>query len=142
MRIGITYEFKLKPTKQQVVQIERDLETCRQVWNYALRERKDWITSRKCPVNSCSLVREYIISAQEPYPRYNIQSKRLTQAKKFNPQLAATNAQALQPVLKRLELAFERRYKLGAGFPRFKKQGRMRSYLFPQLGKQVLGIDM
>ncbi|USR93131.1 helix-turn-helix domain-containing protein [Phormidium yuhuli AB48] len=31
------------------------LETCRRVYNYAVRERKDWHNSRKCRVNTCSL---------------------------------------------------------------------------------------
>ncbi|MGF1479033.1 MAG: helix-turn-helix domain-containing protein [Cyanophyceae cyanobacterium] len=47
-------------------QIEHDLEVCRQVWNYALRERKDWIASRQCPVSTCSLRSEYIRPADAP----------------------------------------------------------------------------
>lgn len=137
--ITLTYEYKLKPTKQQSEQIDHDLEVCRKVWNYALKERKDWIASRKCPVNACSLRSEYIIPADEPYPGFNIQCQRLTEAKKVNPELASVNAQALQQVLRRLDQAFERRRDLGAGFPRFKKVDRMRSYVFPQLGKAPLG---
>jgi len=40
----------------------------------------------------------------------------------------------LQQVLRRLEKAFIGMWESGRGFPRFKKQGRMRSLLFPQLG--------
>lgn len=137
--ITLMYEYKLKPTRQQAEQIDHDLEVCRKVWNYALRERKDWIASRKCPVNACSVRGEYIIPADEPYPSFKIQCQRLTLAKKTNADLASVNAQALQQVLKRLDQAFERRQKLGAGFPRFKKTGQMRSYCFPQLGKAALG---
>jgi len=137
--ITLTYEYKLKPTKQQAEQIDHDLEVCRKVWNYALKERKDWTASRKCPVNACSLRSEYIIPTDEPYPGFQIQCQRLTEAKKVNPELASVNAQVLQQVLRRLEQAFERRRDLGAGFPRFKKVGRMRSYVFPQLGKAPLG---
>ncbi len=137
--ITLTYEYKLKPTKQQAKQIDHDLEVCRKVWNFALRERKDWIASRKCPVNACFLRSEYIIPADEPYPSFKLQCQRLTEAKKVNPELASVNAQALQQVLRRLDQAFERRRNLGAGFPRFKKSGRMRSYVFPQLGKNPLG---
>jgi putative transposase len=39
----------------------------------------------------------------------------------------------LQQVLRRLEKAFIGMWESGRGFPRFKKQGRMRSLLFPQL---------
>ena len=45
--ITLTYEFKLQPTKQQAEEIQHILDVCRSVWNYALRERKDWSTSRK-----------------------------------------------------------------------------------------------
>ncbi len=50
---NITWEFKLEPTPEQVVEIEHTLEVCRKVWNYGLRERKDWLESRKCPVHAC-----------------------------------------------------------------------------------------
>ncbi|MDC0835872.1 transposase [Geitlerinema sp. CS-897] len=136
--ITLTYEYKLKLTKQQAEQIDHDLEVCRKVWNYALRERKDWMASRKCSIDACSLRSEYIMPADEPYPSFKVQCQRLTQAKKANLDLASVNAQALQQVLRRLDQAFERRQKLGAGFPRFKKAGRMRSYVFPQLGKVPL----
>jgi putative transposase len=136
--ITLTYEYKLKPTKQQAEQIDHDLETCRRVWNYALRERKDWIASRKCPVNACSLRSEYIIPANEPYPSFKVQCQKLTEAKQLNADLASVNAQALQQVLRRLDQAFDRRKKLGTGFPRFKKSGQMRSFSFPQLGKTPL----
>jgi putative transposase len=136
--ITLTYEYKLKPTKQQAEQIDHDLEVCRRVWNYALRERKDWIASRKCPVNACSLRSEYIIPADAPYPSFKVQCQRLTEAKRLNADLASVNAQALQQVLRRLDQAFDRRKKLGAGFPRFKKSGQMRSFSFPQLGKTPL----
>ncbi|WP_017325467.1 RNA-guided endonuclease TnpB family protein [Synechococcus sp. PCC 7336] len=136
--ITLTYEYKLKPTKQQAEQIDHDLEVCRRVWNYALRERKDWVASRKCPVNVCSLCGEYIIPADAPYPGFKVQCQRLTEAKRLNADLASVNAQALQQVLRRLDQAFDRRKKLGAGFPRFKKSGRMRSFSFPQLGKAPL----
>lgn len=136
--ITLTYEYKLRLTKRQVEQVEHDLEVCRRVWNYALRARKDWIASRKSPVNACSLSGEYILPADAPYPCFKLQCQRLTEAKKANLELASVNAQALQQVLRRLDQAFERRQKLGAGFPRFKRVGRMRSYVFPQLGKSPL----
>ena len=51
--LTLTYEFKILPTSEQTVVIEQYLEICRKVWNYALRERKDWINSRNCAVNAC-----------------------------------------------------------------------------------------
>ncbi len=137
--LTLTYEYKLKPTLQQVEVIENSLNICRKVWNYALRERKDSIASRKCLVNACSLRGEYIMAADSPYPNFAHQCKALTQAKKTNPQLKSVNAQALQQVLKTLEKAFKDTKERGLGFPRFKKPGQMRSFLFPQLSKNPLG---
>ncbi|WP_443029222.1 helix-turn-helix domain-containing protein [Spirulina sp. CS-785/01] len=62
--------------------IENIIDVCRTVWNYALRERKDWSASRKSDVNSCSIIAEYIIPRDEPYPDYYRQAKQLTQARK------------------------------------------------------------
>lgn len=75
--LTLTYEFKLIPDNQQIEMIEHTLSVCRSVWNYALRERKDWLASRKSPVNACSLVQEYIISPDTPYPNYHNQAKAL-----------------------------------------------------------------
>lgn len=104
--LTLTYEYKLKPTTEQAQEIERILGICRQVWNYALRSRKDWHNSRKCRVDACSLSSEYIISADTPYPNYAKQCKFLTEAKERLPKLKTVNAQVLQQVLRRLETAF------------------------------------
>ncbi|MEO0519127.1 MAG: helix-turn-helix domain-containing protein [Cyanobacteria bacterium P01_A01_bin.116] len=82
--LTLTYEYKLKPTKQQIEEIQHILNVCRCVWNYALRQRKDWSASRKCAINACSIRGEYILPAEEPYPNYFKQAKALTQAKKNN----------------------------------------------------------
>ncbi len=79
--LTLTYEFQLVPSQKQIVIIEEMLAVCRKVWNYALRERKDWIKSRKCAINSCSLQQEYIISADTPYPNYNVQAANLVKSK-------------------------------------------------------------
>lgn len=78
----LTYEFKLKPTRAQIGIFEDWLEQCRRVYNYALCERKDWIKSRSCRINACSLHSEYIIPADTPRPTYFNQSERLTQVKR------------------------------------------------------------
>ncbi len=90
--LNLSYEYKLKPTKEQISQIERILVICRKVWNYALRERKDWINSRKCSINACSIVNEYIIRADAPYPNYYVQAALLTKAKELFPELKTVNA--------------------------------------------------
>lgn len=140
--ITLTYEFKLKPTKQQAEEIQHILDVCRSVWNYALRERKDWSASRKCPVNACSLRQEYIIAADTPYPNFAAQCKALTQAKKGSPWLQSVNAQVLQQTLKTLDRAHADMKKKGMGYPRFKRPNRMRSFVFPQLGNNPLAAGV
>ena len=105
--LTVSYEYKLVPTSEQVATIEQTLNVCRKVWNFALRERKDWSSSRKCEINACLLKCEYIIPADAPYPNYHKQAKSLTQAKKANLELKEINAQVLQQVLRTLDRAFE-----------------------------------
>jgi putative transposase len=89
-------------------------------------------------VNACSIKSEYIIPADAPAPSYSSQCESLTQAKKNIPALKQVHSQVLQQTLKRLQLAFEGMWKNGRGFPRFKKAGRMRSFVFPALGKEPI----
>ncbi|WP_287526992.1 transposase [Okeania sp. SIO2C2] len=135
--ITLTYQYKLRPSKQQQVEINQILDVCRSVYNYALRERKDWLRSRKSPINSCSIIFEYIIPADTSYPNYNHQAKNLTIAKKTHPKLKSVNAQVLQQTLKQLDRAFSDMKSQGKGFPRFKK--KLRSFVFPAMLKNCLG---
>ncbi len=137
--ITFTYQYKIKPTKQQIRQIEQYLDICRSLYNYAHAERKAWLESRKSLIDRCSIQSEYIIPADTPFPGYNIQAKALTEAKKKLPHLKLVNAQCLQQVLKRLDKAWTDFFKVpGRGFPRFRNKNRFRSFVFPQLGKNCL----
>ncbi|MGB6295691.1 MAG: hypothetical protein WBF90_05825 [Rivularia sp. (in: cyanobacteria)] len=49
-----------------------------------------------------------------------------------------TDYYSSQQTLRRLEKAFVSMWERNHGFPRFKKAGRMRSFSFPQLGKNPL----
>ncbi len=135
---SLTYEFKLKPTVNQAFLFKDWLEHCRRVYNYALAERKAWYKSRSCQINVCSLHSEYIIPADFPRPTYASQCKSLTTAKETLSTLREVQSQVLQQTLKRLEQAFVSMWERNFGFPRFKKPGRMKSFVFPQLGKKPL----
>ncbi|MFQ4143445.1 transposase [Chlorogloeopsis sp. ULAP02] len=139
---NLTYEFKLKPTHAQAQTFEDWLEINRRVYNYALAERKDWYLSRSCQMNACSLKYEYIIPADTPRPTYASQCKALTAAKKEFPELKKVQSQVLQQTLKRLEVAFVAMWERNHGFPRFKKPGRMRSFVFPQMQGERLRAGM
>ncbi len=127
-----TYTYRIHPDIDQEAKMLDWLEQCRRVYNFALRQRKDWINSRKCRVDACSLRQEYIMSADEPYPDYYKQQNALTEAKKNIPEFKAVHSQVLQDALKRLDRAFKMRQERQFGFPRFKKVGRYRSFVFPQ----------
>ena len=139
--LTMTYEYKLQPTTEQIATIEQTLFVCRSVWNFALRQRKDWCTSRKSLINACSIFTEYIISADEPFPSYHKQAKQLTEAKNQYPQLKTVHSQVLQQVLRTLDRAWDDMKARGFGFPRFKNRYRMRSFVFPQLGKEPIRND-
>jgi putative transposase len=139
--LNMTWEFKLEPTAEQVSEIENTLEVCRNVWNFALRERKDWLDSRKCLVNACSIRQEFILPADAPFPNYHVQAKRLTAAKADFPRLKTVNAQVLQQVLRKLDGAWESWRLKRSGFPRFKKPNRMRSFVFPQMLRNCITPD-
>lgn len=134
---NLTYEYRIYPSEPQVQKLTEWLETCRKVYNYALAERRDWIKSRKCDLNACSLRGEYIIPTDAPKPTYYQQKRNLTAARKELPTLQAVHSQVLQDVMGRLEKAFNALWNSGHGFPRFQK--RLRSFTFPQLGKDPVG---
>jgi putative transposase len=136
--LNMTWEFKLEPTESQVSEIEHMLDVCRHVWNFALRERKDWLDARKCPVNACSIRQEFILPVDAPFPGYHVQAKALTQAKAEFPNLKTVNAQVLQQVLRKLEASWESWRLRRSGMPRFKTPNRMRSFLFPQMLKHCI----
>ena len=104
--LTLTYEYKLVSTPEQIQTFDDWLKVCSSVWNFALRERKDWANSRKCDVSACSIKQEYIIPVDVKRPTYASQCKALTAAKKEYPALKVPQSQVLQQVLKSLETAF------------------------------------
>lgn len=136
--LTLTYRYRIYPSGEQQFQMLEWLETCRRTYNYAVRERKDWINSRKCDVSACSVVSEYIIPADTPYPDYYKQKKALAEAKKTSPQMKAVYSQVLQDVIGRVDSAFAFMKQRGYGFPRLKKFGQFKSFVFPQMSNDAI----
>ncbi|MEQ9356898.1 MAG: transposase [Coleofasciculus chthonoplastes F1-TOW-03] len=128
----LNYTYRIKPDQQQTQLLDEWLETLRVSYNYGLRELKDWIASRKCPIDRCSLESEYIMSADYPFPSYHQQQNNLPSAKKEFPRLKSVPSQVLQTNIRRLHDAWDFFRQRGYGFPRFKKVGQMKSMVFPQ----------
>ena len=134
----LNYVYRIYPDSNQAKLLNEWLETCRISYNYALRELKDWIASRKCPIDRCSLESEYIMAADYPFPSYHQQQNNLPLAKKQFPRLKSVPSQVLQTNIRRLHDAWDFFQKRGYGFPRFKKYGQMKSLLFPQFKQSPL----
>jgi putative transposase len=134
----LNYVYRIYPDSNQTDLLNEWLETCRISYNYALRELKDWIASRKCPMDRCNLDSEYIMAADYPFPSYHQQQNNLPKAKKDFPRLASVSSQVLQTNIRRLHDAWDFFQKRGYGFPRFKKYGQMKSILFPQFKSNPL----
>ncbi len=128
----LNYTYRIYPDAQQQDSLNEWLDICRASYNYALRELKDWIASRKCAIDRCSWESEYIMSADYPFPGYHQQQNNLPKAKKEFPWLKKVPSQVLQTNIRRLHDAWDFFQKRGYGFPRFKKFGQMKSMLFPQ----------
>ena len=134
----LNYRYRIYPDVQQIELLNEWLETCRVSYNYALRELKDWIASRKCPIDRCSLESEYIMAADYPFPSYHQQQNNLPKAKKKFPRLKTVQSQVLQTNIRRLHDSWDSFRARGYGFPRFKKHGQIKSILFPQFKSNPL----
>ena len=88
-----TYKYRLKPTEEQKVLIEKHLWCCRFVWNTFLWERKK------------------AYEEDEKTLTYYDNAKALTQLKKELVWLKEVNSQSLQATLKNLSLAYDRFFK-------------------------------
>ena len=128
----MNYSYRIYPTANQKTTMLDWLETCRRLYNHCLRNLKDWINSRKCMVDRCSINREYIMSSDIPFPSYLEQKRQLTQWKKTNHYYKSVYSQVTQDVVKRMHNTWQAFKNRGFGFPRYKKYGQYRSFLFPQ----------
>jgi putative transposase len=132
----ITYQYKLRPTADQEAQMSTWLDMLRCQYNWLLGERFDWWEMNRCAVNACPLVCS--IAAPKEKPNYYQQKRSLTVLKGERPWYKGVHSQVLQEMVKRVDLAFERFIKGDAngkrsGRPRFKKQGRYRTFTYPQM---------
>ncbi len=106
MTLVMNYCYRIYPDASQEQLMLHWLEISRNVYNYALREIKDWVNSRKCSLDYCSLEREYIIPADKPFPTYYIQQNALPKAKKEFPEVGEPPSQVLQTTIRRLHDAW------------------------------------
>lgn len=114
-----TFRYRIYPTSSQTAKMMATLNECRWLYNHLLEQRKTAWQER-----------------QQSLSRYD-QSATLPALKVERPSLATINAQVLQNVTGRIDLAFKAfflRVKAGEkpGFPRFRGWERYESFCYPQ----------
>ena len=51
-----SYQYRLKPNKEQAAKIDNTLEMLRYQYNYQLAQRFDWYDKNRCSIDRCPLV--------------------------------------------------------------------------------------
>ncbi|MHC5934605.1 RNA-guided endonuclease InsQ/TnpB family protein [Nostoc sp.] len=134
MRTG--YQYRLRPTNQQALDIDRWLSMLCAQYNYLLADRFNWYEQNRCPINACPLV--CYLPELRDNPDYYSQKKTLPNLKKTHPHYGEIYSQVLQDIVKRVKVTFDRFLKgdsngKRSGRPRFKPRDRYRTFTYPQM---------
>ena len=118
-----SYKYKIKPTEDQKVLLNKHFGSIRFAYNYFLNERKFEYETNKQTLN------------------YNHNSAALTKLKKQEEfkWLGEINSQSLQHSLKGLDDAYNSFFKKRTGFPKFKSKHSKNSFKVPQYTKVLDG---
>jgi putative transposase len=134
--VRTAYQYKLRPTRKQAIDIDRWLSMLCAQYNYLLADRFDWYERNRSPINACPLVCH--IPELRDNPDYYSQKKTLPQLKKTHPWYGEIYSQVLQDIVKRVKVTFDRFLKgdsngKRSGRPRFKSRDRYRTFTYPQM---------
>lgn len=99
-----SYQYKLKPSKQQIEKIDKTLDMLRHQYNYLLAQRFDWYEQNRCPIDRCPLICH--ISELKDKPNYYSQKASLVQLKLDRPWYKEIHSQVLQEIPKKVEITF------------------------------------
>ena len=140
-QVRTAYQYRLRPTKQQAIEIDRWLSMLYAQYNYLLADRFNWYEQNRCPINACPLVCH--LPKLRDNPDYYSQKKTLPNLKKTHPHYGEIYSQVLQDVVKRVKMTFERFLKGDSkgnrsGRPRFKSRNRYRTFTYPQMKDRCL----
>jgi putative transposase len=109
------YKYRLYPTAEQKVLIEKHIGSCRFVYNWALAQKIETYEQTKKSISQFDL------------------NKKITALKLEKPWLTEENSQSLQGMTKNLESAFKKFFRENTGFPNFKsKKNPNQSFPIPQ----------
>ncbi|WP_293336463.1 transposase [Microcoleus sp. CAWBG58] len=132
----MAYQYKLRPSKQQAIELDRWLSMLCAQYNYLLADRFNWCEQNRCPINACPLVCH--LPELRDNPDYYSQKKTLPDLKKTHPWYGEIYSQVLQDIVKRVKVTFERFLKgdsngKRSGRPRFKSRNHYRTFTYPQM---------
>lgn len=141
-KMRIAYQYRLRPTKQQSIEIDRWLSMLCAQYNYLLADRFNWYEQNRCPINSCSLLVCHLPELRDN-PDYYSQKKMLPNLKKTHPHYGEIYSQVLQDVVKRVKVTFDRFLKGDSkggrsGKPRFKSRNSYKTFTYPQIKESCL----
>ena len=133
----ITFQYRIKPTPEQVATMETWSELLRRHWNFALSQRLDWLNRTRCQIDRCSIISEPIGDLPFRVDYYSQQSA-LKETKKLFPEYANIYSEVQQMNLQRLDKVWKRWLvpdKTGkrGGRPKFKKRGEKPSFSFSRV---------
>jgi putative transposase len=130
------YQYRLRPTKQQSIELDRWLSMCCAQYNYLLADRFNWYEQNRCPVNACPLI--CYLPELRDNPEYFGQKRTLPKLKETHPHYKDVYSDVLQDVVKRVKVTFDRFLKgdtngKRSGRPRFKARNRYRTFTYPRM---------
>lgn len=106
-----SYRFRLYPTERQIKVMSETVETCRQLYNDSLNERRtDWNVG------------------------FYEQKRLLTLRRQANKYYRQVHSQVLQDVLLRLDKAYQAFFKRISAYPKSKPREKYNSFTYPQYG--------
>ncbi|NEO31494.1 MAG: IS200/IS605 family element transposase accessory protein TnpB [Symploca sp. SIO3C6] len=131
----ISYQYRLKPNKEQRESIDNTLDMLRCQYNYQLAQRFDWYEQNRCSIDRCPLI--CYLPELKDRPNKTNQEKSLVQLKKDRPWYKKIHSQVLQAVSDKVDKAFERWLKSDcngkkSGRPRFKGLGQYKTFTYKQ----------
>jgi putative transposase len=142
----LTYCYRILPSPEQEALMNHTLELLRRHWNYALGQRLDYLKATRCQIDRCSIVCEPVGDIPERVNYYTQQAD-LKQTKILFPEYKQIWAESQQVNLQRLNKAWERWLVpdvngFRGGRPRFKKNGELRSFVYPRINCPKAGARL
>ncbi len=128
------YTFRIYPSKNQEVKLNKTLTTCRHLYNDALEERK-----RQAELNRLKRDFQVFPWSKLEWISYEDQQNKLPGNK--TKEQKEVHSQVLQNTLKRLDRSFQNFFN-GYGYPRFHGRDRYNTFTYPQSGFELNGMNL